>query len=64
MDFIVKGCTFHVGQAITKAILRVPIAEREDLKVMLQKFFHAQSVNDLIASIKEILDKYPFFRPW
>ena len=64
VDFILKGCSFHIAFAITTAVKRVSVDDREELRQLLVTFFHSATEEELENNSKAIVKFYPVFEKW
>ena len=64
MDYILKGCSFHIAFAITTAVKRVSVEDREELRELLVSFFHSATVEELENTTKIIVQFYPVLEKW
>ena len=64
VDYMLKGCSFHIAFAITTAVKRVSVEDREEVRQLLANFFHSATVDELENNSKVIVQFYPVFEKW
>ena len=65
VDYICKGCTFHIGQAMSKVLKRESKERRHQLEILIRNFFYESETEEILKeNIKAILDFNPKLCPW